>query len=256
MKEYKLFGLLFLFVLLLSCVSKKELTYFSDYTQDYGAYDLQKLEQRKIKPLDELYIRVSSFDDVSYNFFSSQQITNVSAFANEQSISLNSFSVNDSGYIYFPILGKILVKDLTIEEACDELQKLLSDYFNQPTVLMKLVNKKITVLGEVLRPGSYLYTKERINIFEALGIAGDINQYGNRERVILMRQQDGTMSKRTLNLLSENIFLDKDFYLQQDDILYIEPQKTKKWSVISSPWSLTLTTVTTLVLVLNFIYRF
>jgi len=245
------------FILIMaSCVSKRDLSYFTDSTQDDTAFELHHPQPNVIKPLDELYIRVSSFDDVSYNFFSNQQNNSYSAFQNEQSISLTSFTVNDSGYIYFPILGRVSVIGLEVEAAAEKLKNQLGEYFNQPTVIMKLVNKKITILGEVLRPGSYLYTKERLNIFEAIGLAGDINQYGNRKKVFLIREQDGKLMQRVLSLNTVNIFADVDFYLKQDDILYIEPQGTKKWTAISSPWALTLTTITTIVLLLNTLSRY
>lgn len=252
MKKLALFVFPAFIMLITSCVSVEKLSYFADSDRDMIS-ELQNPEQNRIKPKDELYIKVSSFDDVAYNFFTNQQSANFSSFQNEQSISLNSFAVNDSGYIYFPILGQVAMKGLTVEEGADKLKVLLSEYFNQPTVILKLVNKKITILGEVLRPGSYLYTKERLNVLEAIGLAGDINQFGNRETVVLIREQDGKLIKRTLNLNTANIFTDRDFFLQQDDILYVEPQGTKRWTAISSPWALTLTTLTTLLLILNYI---
>ncbi len=254
MKKLTLFVIPAFIMLIASCVSVEKLSYFSDSDKDILA-ELQNPEQNRIKPKDELYIKVSSFDDVAYNFFTNQQSANFSSFQNEQSISLNSFAVDDSGFIYFPILGQVAMKGLTVEEGAEKLKGLLSEYFNQPTVILKLVNKKITLLGEVLRPGSYLYTKERLNVFEALGLAGDINQYGNRERVVLIREQDGKLIKRTLNLNTTGILTDQDFFLRQDDILYIAPQGTKRWTAISSPWALTLTTITTIILMLNYIDR-
>jgi polysaccharide biosynthesis/export protein len=251
--KYYLINLIVVVTLLVSgCTSQKKLTYINDNKEKIVNYDLASTVTVKIKSEDELYIRVSSLDDVAYNFFSSQQTSSFSSFQNEQSISLMSYPVSDSGNIYFPILGSIYVKDMTVEEASVKLKNLLSEYFNQPSVLVRLVNKKVSVIGEVLRPGSYQYTQERINIFEALGLAGDVTIFGDKARVVVMRETNGKLEKMTLNLNSQDIFTSNGFYVQQDDVIYVEPQKTRKWSAMSTPWALTLTTISTLVLILSY----
>jgi len=244
--------LLTLLVFVLSCVPQTKLEYLQDPVVNENIYQLHEKKLNTIKPNDELHIRVSSFDDVDYNFFSSQTTSSSLNYTNEVSINLISYTVNDSGYIYFPIIGNIYLKGLTIEDATEKLKNMLNEYFNQPIVVIKFVNKTITVLGEVNRPGQYFYTKETLNLFEALGLAGDLTIFGNRQEVVLLRTTDNTVSKRILDLTKDGVIQDKDFYLLEDDIIYVMPLESRKWGIISNPWSLTLSTLTTLLVILNF----
>jgi len=210
-------------------------------------------EIERIEPCDQLYIRVSSFDDVSYNFFSTQADNSQMNYGNEIAINLVSYTVNDSGSIYFPIIGDIYLMDLTIEEATEKMQKLLSEYFNQPTVLIKHVNKKITILGEVRNPGHYIYTKERLNIFEALSIAGDITIHGNKRQIILIRERDNKIFKNTVDLRNDKIIISPHFYLHSDDIIYVKSRSTALWSITASTYSLILSSITTFLLILRYL---
>jgi polysaccharide export outer membrane protein len=222
-------------------------------TADENVYQLHKKEIIRIKPNDELYIRVSSFDDVSYNFFGSQTSATSMSFGTDASISMVSYSVDDSGYIYFPIVGKIMVKELTIDDLTSKLSKLLSEYFNQPAVLVKIVNKKISVLGEVRLPGSYSYTKDHINILEALSMAGDVTVHGSRKDVYVIRTVNDSIIKAKIDLTRDNLLTNKNYYLQTNDIVYVQTRPSVKWSVISVPVSLVLSTITTFILVYSYI---
>src|SRR3989304_1665194 len=137
--------LLTLLVFVLSCVPQTKLEYLQDPVVNENIYQLHEKKLNIIKPNDELHIRVSSFDDVDYNFFSSQTTSSSLNYTNEVSINLISYTVNDSGYIYFPIIGNIYLKGLTIEDATEKLKNMLNEYFNQPLVVIKFVNKTITV---------------------------------------------------------------------------------------------------------------
>lgn len=219
-------NLFVIFILLLffsSCVSSRKIQYMQGPSGNVKTYQRTRLTDNIIKPGDELYIRVSSFDDIAYNFFSTQTNANYMNYGNDVSIALISYTVNDSGYIYFPILGHIYVRDLTLDEATEKMKALSSEYFNQPTILMKFVNKRITIMGEVTHPGSYIYTKEHLNILEALGYAGDINFHGNRKNVILIRQEDGLITKIKVDMTRDDILLSDAYYIRSDDILYVMP---------------------------------
>jgi polysaccharide biosynthesis/export protein len=237
---------------LFSCISQKKLEYIQDPVLTENVYQMHKKEILRIKPNDELYIRVSSFDDVAHNFFGTQTQANNASFGTEISISLLSYAVSDSGFIYFPILGHIYVKDLTINELTSKLKDLLSEYFNQPSVLVSLVNKRITVIGSVVRPGTYTYVKEHLNIFEAISLAGDATVHGNLKSVYLMRAINDSIKKVKIDLTNDNIFVSENYYLHPDDIIYVKPRPSLKWSVISVPISLTFSTITTALLIINY----
>jgi polysaccharide biosynthesis/export protein len=236
-----------------SCISQKKIVYVQDPAQQQNIYAMHEKDQITVKPNDELYIRVSSFDDVSYNFFSSQTNANSLSFGTEASISMVSYSVSDSGNIYFPILGNIDVGGLTIDAVTKKLSGLLSEYFNQPAVLVKIVNKKISVLGEVRQPGSYTYTKDRINLFEALSMAGDATVHGNRSEVFLIRTVNDSIVKMKINMTKDEILFSKNFYLQSNDIVYVQPRHSTVWNTSAVPITLVLSSITTFLLIYSYI---
>jgi polysaccharide export outer membrane protein len=149
-------------------------------------------------------------------------------------------------------LGNIYVKDLTINEVTSKFRSLLSEYFNQPSVLISLVNKRITVIGSVAQPGSYTYVKEHLSIFEAISLAGDVTIHGNIKNVFLVRAVNDSIMKISLDLTKDNIFLNENYYLRPNDIVYVKPRNSIKWSVITVPISLAFSTLTTALLILNY----
>ncbi len=243
----------FLFLLFFaSCVSQKKLDYIQS-DQTIVEYENDTQEEVLVQPGDELYIRVSSLDDVAYNFFTNQAAVNQQNLTNELSVSLVTFTVNDSGYVSYPITGDIYVQNLNVDEIASQLQEILKSYFNQPTVTVKKVNKMITVLGEVRLPGQYTYTQQSLNIFEALGKAGDITIHGNKENVLLLREEKGTIKRWKLDMTSENLISSPHYYLNSGDVLIVRSRKSSLWSITASTISLTLTFLTTLIVILTYI---
>jgi polysaccharide biosynthesis/export protein len=238
------------------CISIKRLEYLQGENVAPSAYPVTTRDVDMIKPGDELYIRVSSFDDVQYNFFSSQSENRQMNFSNDVSVSLISYDVNDSGYVNFPLLGYIPLGGLTLENATEKLKTMLSDYTNQPTVVIKLVNKRVSVLGEVTRPGHYVYTKSRLMILEALSMAGDITIFGNKKKVYVMREENSEVKKIPIDLTKEALMASEEFFIKQNDVIYVPPTQSRTWSVEAIPWNLMLTTISTLVLVLSYVNLF
>jgi polysaccharide biosynthesis/export protein len=245
-RKLKPYALVLLTVqVLFSCIPQKEIEYIQNPVVDKNVYKLHEKAVIRIKPNDELYIRVASLDDVAFNFFSSQTNSNYMNYSNDISLSLISYTVNDSGNINFPILGMISVVDLTIDEATLKLKILLSEYFNQPTVLMKIVNKKITVIGGVNRPGTYTYVNERINVFEALGLAGDATVHANIRNVMLIRSVNNSIEKIKMDLTKDDVLFSENYFMEPNDILYVKPRSSAKWNATSVPSNLILNAIAT-----------
>lgn len=234
-----------------SCVPQKNIEYMRD-TEHLKTYNLQKPEVDRIKPNDELYIRVSSFDEVAFNFFSSQGGSN-STGVSDQSISLISYVVNENGNVYFPILGEVEVEGLTLLEATDKFKNLLKDYFNQPTILIKFVNKKISVLGQVQQPGHYTFTEKDLTILQALSLAGDVTEFGNRKEVTMLRKSGDKVISVVLNLAKNDFITSPYYYIQPGDIIYIKPLPSSRWNINTSSYSLLLSSITTFLLIWNYI---
>ena len=218
-----------LVLMLCSCGSQKDLAYFQDVQT--GALDSAVGQLNTIKPGDVLMISVSSSTPelaIPYNLFSSRsQIASAASAANSSSKVIS----NSEGDINFPVLGKIKVGGMTREQLSDHLQSVLSNVMPDPVVTISFVNFYITVIGEVARPGTYNFPGDRLTLLEAIGFAGDLTVYGERTKVMVIREENGQRHVEVLNLKSKDIFNSPYFYLKQNDVVYIEPVSAKAKSV-------------------------
>ena len=218
---------LFVFVLTLtSCVSKKNITYFQ--------YD--QIEQAKVsnsyktilKSDDLLQITISAVDLEAVKPFNLPAVnfattTNSAVGAPQQ----QSYLIDNEGFIDFPVLGRIKIGGLTRQQAIELLRnKLDPDYIKNPTINIRITNYTITVLGDVKVPGTYTIPNERITILEALGLAGDLNITGKRNTVKVFREINGKKIKYDVDLRSNKIFTSPVYYLQQNDLIYIDQNKS------------------------------
>jgi polysaccharide export outer membrane protein len=138
-----------------------------------------------------------------------------------------TYLIDHTGFIEFPLLGNIKLAGLTRTAATSLLKDKISEYVKDPIVNLELKNFRVTVLGEVTRPGVYQVNNERITLLEALGLAGDMTIFGERKNVLVVREKDGKKSYTRIDLTSDEIFKSPVYYLSQNDVVYIEPNKTK-----------------------------
>ena len=235
----KSFIIIFSFVLffLSSCTSKKKL----DYLQNIESVALEasmKNAKSTIQPNDQLVIMVTAKDmDVVKPFnqnFSSGQILQYSLPSNnapaqsQTSASGPTYMVDSQGNIEFPVIGKINTENKTTEELRDILKKEISKYVLNPQVSVRNTNYKITVLGEVNRPGTYKIPDAQTTVLEVLGLAGDLTIYGNREDILVLRNIDGTMTKERIDLTKADFINSPYFYLKQNDVIIVSPNETKQ----------------------------
>ncbi|RXP61859.1 polysaccharide export protein [Lutibacter sp. HS1-25] len=207
-------------LLLSSCASPKKIVYFWDQEGEVKSADLIDYQPR-IQPGDELKINISGLNMEAALPFNLYEVSNST---NAQPV---TYIVSEEGKVNFPVLGEILVKNSTTKEISDKLTELLVSYIKDPIVTVRLVNFKIAVLGEVENPGTYPVTNERVSILDALGMAGDLTIHGKRENVLLIREKDKKRTYIKLDLTKHNFFNSPYFYLAQNDVLYVEPNKTK-----------------------------
>ena len=140
---------------------------------------------------------------------------------------VQTYRVFPNGNINFPVLGEIKLAGLSRAQATNLLQEKLSDYIKNPIVDIETVNYRITVLGEVARPGTYTAVNERITLVEAISLAGDLTIYGERENVLVIQDYDGKKTYTRVNLKSNDLFNSPVYYLSQNDVVYVEPNKTR-----------------------------
>ena len=232
----KSFLLLLLTVALLSsCVSPKQLTYFRPVTSESAEEINKHLElqpEPRIKVNDALVIIVSALDPeavVPYNLPSVAYATPTSATI-PTTPSFQYYTVDVNGDINFPVLGKLHVEDMTQSEAIKMIEDKLRTQIVDPIVTLRFLNARVTVLGEVKNPGTYYLNNGRISILEALGMAGDITQYGRRDNVLISRENNGKLEFARLDLRGDEVFKSPYFYLQQNDVVMVEPNQARTTS--------------------------
>lgn len=232
--------LVFLFsVLLSSCTSYKQVPYVQDGFSKDHEIDFPvnfHAQQVRIIPLDQLMISVNASREPSvaaaFNLPVQPLVTEGSAEIISAGVGRQSYIVDEAGVIDFPVLGAIKVQGMTREELESYLKEELKAYIREePVVTVRLMNFRISVLGEVARPGQYTISRERINLLEALSLCGDMTLYGKRDNVTLIREQaDGSLKKVRLDVSSAEVINSPYFYLQQNDILYVQPNKARAQS--------------------------
>ncbi len=239
-----------------SCVTQKQVKYLqrqqqNDTTQSYRN---QRVSDYRVQAHDNLYIRIFNLDEKSYLFFNRQTsvTSNMVYEYSDINLYLDSYVVDDSGYIDFPLIGKILVKDLKVEQVKNTVQTLINDYLKDVIVTVKLVSFNITVLGEIKMPGTHKVYQDKINIFEAISLAGDLTEFANRNKVALVRQTKEGSRVIYLNLNSIDILRSQYYYLKPNDILYFAPLGVKRWGTETFPWALIFSAISTTLLLLYY----
>lgn len=217
-------------VVFTACSSPRKVLYFQD-VEPLSAQEIAQKYEVIIHRDDQLAIMVNCKDPELAMPFNMPMVTyqagtNGTAYGQQR---LLGYLVDANGNIDFPILGRIHVEGLTRLELTDLLRKRLvdEDLIKDPIVTVQFLNFKISVMGEVVRPGSFNITGDRITLLEALSMAGDLSIYGKRDRVAVIREKDGVRTIRFHDLRSSDLFLSPDYYLQQNDIVYVEPNKAR-----------------------------
>jgi len=230
-----------------SCVPVRRLAYVqSDRRVDPAEMNyIGEPVDNRIRPGDEIFIRINSADDATTDFTSDWQ-------RGVHDPTLLSHTVAEDGTVKLPYIGRTVLVDLTLEQAADKVEEALSQYLYLPFVFMRFVNTKVTVLGEVNNPGVYVFNYKNINILQAIGYASDISEFGDRRNVLLIREDGVKRAKHYIDLTRDDL-LESEFYtLKSDDIIYVEPLSRKRWGMTAVPYNLLLTLVSTGLVVYSF----
>ena len=226
----KYFILAGLFLLLTtSCVSRKKIAYFQDLPELQAEVDLAK-SNLEIQPNDLLTITVSAAHIEAVQPFN-LPLTSAPSLAGGSiggRMELQSYLVDSDGNIEFPVLGTVHVAGLTRQELVVKLKEEISKYVQNPIINIKIINFQVTVLGEVVRPGTFTVPDERISLPKALGLAGDLTIYGQRDNVLIMRETGGKTEYEYIDLTSSDFINSPYYYLQQNDVIYVEPNSAQR----------------------------
>lgn len=250
----RLFLLLGIILILASCVPQKKIKYLQnkELAEAKTNFVNQKKIEYKIKPGDNLYIKIVSIDEKTSALFNTMDARYANTMNSDASIYLNSYTVNENGYMDFPLIGKVLVKNLSVEEVKNEIQQSLNEYIKESVVIVKLVNFYVTMLGEVRRPGEYRVYQDELNVFEAMSMAGDLTDFANRNEVKLVRQTKQGSEIIDIDLTDQNFLTSDYFYLMPNDIIYVEPLKGKQFTFANFPYAIIFSAISTTLLLINY----
>ena len=228
MKRLKLLPLIGLFIAS-SCTSYKQVPYLQN-SAEIDTTIVTELYDARIQPKDVLTITVSSENYEAAIPFNLTVATSSAASRSTYSQPvLQTYLVDNNGYIEFPTVGQLQIGGLTKTEAETLIKsKIRSHFSSDPIVNVRFTNYKISVLGEVARPNTYTISNEKVNLFEALAMAGDLTIYGRRDGIKLIREEnDGTKKIVPINLNDAELIYSPYYYLRQNDVIYVEPNKAK-----------------------------
>jgi len=248
-----LLGFVILLMFFSSCVPIKKQVYFQAAEDTLKtAYQYKDFKAHKLQTANDLYVRVFSINKDAGEFFN-QGISSSGNIYYDAAIYLNSYNIDNEGYVDLPFIGKLHVRGLTTVEAKAIIQEEIDKYLNSTTVIVKLVNYNISIVGEVIRPGQYKIYQDRINIFEVISLAGDLTTYAKRDDIVLVRKQEKDAKIFHINLLEDNVMESEYYYILPDDIIYVKPVKGKNFAFSAFPYTLVISTISlTLALVAIF----
>lgn len=216
-----------------SCVSGKKITYFQNMKQLEQLAEASKTGL-SIKPNDLLTISVSAYNMEAAAPFNLPVVGVASGSGMDASLrvggtpQLQPHLVDSEGNIEFPQLGTIKVAGMNRQELSEKLKTLISEYVKEPIVNVRIVNFQVSVLGEVNRPGTFSVPDEYLSLPKALGLAGDMSIYGQRENVLVVREENGQKTYAYLDLTNANVMNSPYYYLKQNDMVYVEPNNAQK----------------------------
>ena len=242
-------GVIFMLVLFftISCVPVTKLSYFNDINK-LDELIVNPRAQKLIMPFDKLYIRVLSIEPLTSQIFNAAEEIRYGGASN----SVIGYLIDEAGNINFPFVGNINVGSLTTAQASEKIQKALSDYVPNTSIIVKYVDNQVTVMGEVQRQGVFPFSQNKLTIYEALGLGGGLTRYGDRKNIILIRNESDKIMHYRLNLSNSKIANMDYYYILPNDVIVVEPLKAISSSYSNITFMTVLSSITTLIAILLF----
>ena len=234
-------------ILLVSCSSMNKVILLDQDLDKDLKITTAKYPKHKLQEGDVLHIKTIGVQEESFNIFNIENNANNSQ-TTSANLFLNGFTIDSQGNIEIPILGKIYIKNLTVEEAKQKIQTRADDFLVNSTVIVKHINFEITILGEVNRPGTYTVYKDNITILEALGLSGDLSDYANRKKIKLIRDNNIIY----VDLTKIETLYSQNFILKSDDVIYVEPMRNVRMR--SSNAQIYISAISSIALIANIVF--
>ncbi|RUT77888.1 polysaccharide biosynthesis/export family protein [Ancylomarina longa] len=260
-KKYVILMMLLIVGSLISCRSKQDLVYLQDVSAEVLAPEYTvEIPTYRIKTNDNLFVSIKSLNpEVNQLYNPAQTISGQQGsqqlYSNLSDQYLNGYLVDTKGNISLPILGEIGVAGLSQSDAETKVQERANEYLKDATVKVKLLNFKVSVMGEVTTPGVYYNYNSSLTVLEAISMANGITNYAKINRVLVMRSTDNQSKMFRIDLSNKSFLKSDAFFLQPNDVVYIEPARIKSTDMNSAVYSILLSTISTAVLITSLILR-
>lgn len=233
-------------IFLAGCVTNEKITYLQEYPESEYSGEYVVPETYLIQPNDNIYIRVSTLDPRFSTFFNvSFDQGGGGTRMDETTADLLSYPVQEDGTIEMPYIGTVEVAGKTLKEAKVLIEELVKDYVNDAEITVRLVNNYVSILGFVARPGLYPIYKQRLNIFQAISLAGDLEPYADRYEVRIVRQTLQGSEVKEFDLTDRKILDSEYFHVLPNDVIYVKPMKGRFLGMNEFPWAVIFSSITT-----------
>lgn len=231
-----------------SCIPNKNLLYLKNTLEQDSVFIKKNQSEYALRVDDVLIVEVQGLDPNIAPLFNviNSNSQRVNKAVNDASLFLEGYTINPEGQIQLPVIGGVEVIGMTLEEATTTIQNKVEEYFINATAKVSLVNYRVTILGEVQRPGLYYNYSKRLSLFEALGMAGDLTEAGSRERIRLIRTTSEGQKIINLDISSQDIVSSEYFYIHPGDLIYVEPVKAGTQRFNLPVISIVLSSITTI----------
>jgi len=237
---------------LASCAPHKEMVFLQDLAGQGDTINFN-VPKYKLQPGDILHLRVTTLDEESLQLFISETTSqNFWGVASNALFFLSGYTIGNDGTIEIPVVGRVAVEGLTVEQANETIRQKIGQYLMDATVSVKLVNFSVTVLGEVNRPGQFYIYENSFTVFDAIGMAGDLTDFGNRNINIIRHGREGVRFS-TIDITSRQAVSSEFFFLQPGDLVYVEPMRIKRLGFARFPFGEIFSAISTTLLLLNFL---
>lgn len=242
-----------------SCVSQKKVLLLKEIQMAEQDKSIEYRNERnlnyKIQPGDNLYIKaINIIDEKNSNVLNGEGARS-NYMGSDASIYLNSYTVNENGYLDFPLTGMIQVKNLTVEQVKDKLQTELAKFMKETALIVKLSNFDLTIIGEVAKPGKYKVYQSEISLLEAVALAGNFTNFAKTSNVKIVRRTNNGSEIIKVDLGKADILSSPYYYLKPNDIVYVEPLRIKRWGFSTFPYSTVLSILSLGVTIFALYYR-
>jgi polysaccharide export outer membrane protein len=255
-KTRGIFLFLLMAILLAGCVTNEKITYLQEIPESVYSGESVVPDTYLIQPNDNIYIRVSTLDDRFSAFFNVPLDQTGGARLDETTADLMSYPVMENGTIDMPYIGAVEVAGKTLSEAKVIIEELVKDYVNDAAITIRLVNNYVSILGYVTAPGLYPIYKQRLNIFQAISMAGDLDVYGDRYEVRIIRQSLEGSEIKEFDLRDRKIVDSEYYYILPNDVIYVKPMRGRFLGVAEFPWAVVFTSITTTISIILLIQAF